>query len=215
MLRSYTQLVDMVTGIDNRLSCRCSVSQTVDNASYTEGTTVPYLYKWKRIMSMSSAFSYDPLFFSCIWILCSWDHASQFYVNKCLTRCNYTQFILSVNCSTCFGWFLHPSSGAQASGTSRPSTVVATCSYRGVETLNSPTVATGSNNGWLVPNAVDTVTCATDDGWRDHPKYVEQFTDKINCVELHLFEYLLTLSYIYYISSVITRSSEILLCALV
>jgi len=26
---------------------------------------------------------------------------------------NYTQFILSVNCCTCFGWFLHPSSGAQ------------------------------------------------------------------------------------------------------
>jgi len=43
-------------------------------------------------------------------------------VNNCPTRCNYTQFILSVNCSTCFGWFLHTSSGAQitvstASGT--------------------------------------------------------------------------------------------------
>ena len=23
------------------------------------------------------------------------------------------EFILPVNCSTCFGWFLHPSSGAQ------------------------------------------------------------------------------------------------------
>jgi len=47
------------------------------------------------------------------------------YVNKCPTRCNYTQFILSVNCSTYFGWFLHPSSGAQiavstASGVSQP-----------------------------------------------------------------------------------------------
>ena len=46
-------------------------------------------------------------------------------VNKCPRRCNYTQFILSVNCSTCFGWFLHPSSGAQitvstAPGTSQP-----------------------------------------------------------------------------------------------
>jgi len=29
------------------------------------------------------------------------------------TRCNVTQFILSGNCSTCFGWYLHPSSGAQ------------------------------------------------------------------------------------------------------
>jgi hypothetical protein len=29
------------------------------------------------------------------------------------TRCNFTQFILSGNCSTCFGWYHHPSSGAQ------------------------------------------------------------------------------------------------------
>jgi len=47
------------------------------------------------------------------------------YVNKYPTRCNYTQFILSVNCSTCFGWSLYPSSGAHitvstASGTSQP-----------------------------------------------------------------------------------------------
>jgi len=34
-------------------------------------------------------------------------------VNKYPTRCNYTQFILSVNYTTCFGWFLHLSSGAQ------------------------------------------------------------------------------------------------------
>ena len=33
-----------------------------------------------------------------------------------------------------------------------------------------------------VPDAVDTVISAPDDGWRDHPKHVEQFTDKINCV---------------------------------
>jgi len=50
---------------------------------------------------------------------------SIFYANKCPTRCNYTQFILSVSCSTCFGWFLHPSSGPQiavstVSGASQP-----------------------------------------------------------------------------------------------
>ena len=28
------------------------------------------------------------------------------------TRCNVTQFILSWNCSTCFGWYHNPSSGA-------------------------------------------------------------------------------------------------------
>ena len=33
-----------------------------------------------------------------------------------------------------------------------------------------------------VPDAVDRVICAPDDGWRNHLKHVEQFTDKINCV---------------------------------
>jgi len=48
-----------------------------------------------------------------VWIVSSWDRASKFYVNRCPTRCTYTQFVLSVNCCTCFGWSLHPSSGAQ------------------------------------------------------------------------------------------------------
>jgi len=54
--------------------------------------------------------------------------------NICPTRCNVTLFILSGNCSTCFGWYLHPSSGAQttvstASGICQ--TVTATCRYSG------------------------------------------------------------------------------------
>jgi len=35
------------------------------------------------------------------------------YSNINPTRCNVTHFILSGNCSTCFGWYRHPSSGAQ------------------------------------------------------------------------------------------------------
>jgi len=34
------------------------------------------------------------------------------YSNIYPTRCNVTQVILSGNCSTCFGWYHHPSSGA-------------------------------------------------------------------------------------------------------
>ena len=37
-----------------------------------------------------------------------------------------------------------------------------------------------------IPDAVDTVVCAPDDGRRYHPKHVQQFPDKINCVPLHL-----------------------------
>jgi hypothetical protein len=36
-----------------------------------------------------------------------------------------------------------------------------------------------------IPDAVDTVVCAPDDGWKYHPKHEEQFTD-INCVTLQL-----------------------------
>jgi hypothetical protein len=93
----------------------------------------------------------------------------KFYSNIYPTRRNGTQFILSGNCSTCFGCYHHPSSRAQttvstASGICQ--TVTATCRY--------------------IPDAVDTVVCALDDGWRYHPKHAQQFPDKINCVTLHL-----------------------------
>jgi hypothetical protein len=51
------------------------------------------------------------------------------YSNIYPTRCKITQFILSGNCSTCFGWYHHPSSGAEttvsiASGICQTVTVV-------------------------------------------------------------------------------------------
>jgi hypothetical protein len=46
-------------------------------------------------------------------------------------------------------------------------------------------IAADSRNG-VTTDAVDTVVCASDDGWWYHPKYVQQFPDKINCVTLHL-----------------------------
>jgi hypothetical protein len=81
------------------------------------------------------------------------------YVNTYPTRCNYTQII----CKLLYMF-----------------RVVSPPIIRG--TNNSSTIATCSNNGWLVPDAVDTVICTRDGGWRNHPKHVEQFTDKINCV---------------------------------
>jgi len=42
-----------------------------------------------------------------------------------------------------------------------------------------------------MPDTVDRVVCASDDGWRYHPKHVEQVPDKINCVTLHLVGYTL------------------------
>ena len=74
-------------------------------------------------------------------------------VSKCPTRCTYTQFILSVNCSTRFGWFLRPSSGAQ----------ITVCT------------ASGTSQPLLMPVTI-----------------VEEFTDNINCVQLHLVGHLLT-----------------------
>ena len=48
--------------------------------------------------------------------------------------------------------------------------------------LNTPMIAKGKSNSWIVTAAVDTAICAPDDGWRDRPKHVEQFTDTINSV---------------------------------
>ena len=88
--------------------------------------------------------------------------------NLCIlipTRCNVTQFILSGNCSICFGWYHHPSSRAQT------------------------TVSTVSGICHTV--TVDTVVCAPDDGWWYNSKHVERFPDKINCVTFHLVGYIL------------------------
>jgi hypothetical protein len=38
----------------------------------------------------------------------------------------------------------------------------------------------------LLPDDLDTVPCAPDDGRLYHLKHVEQFPDKINCITLHL-----------------------------
>ena len=89
---------------------------------------------------------------------------------------------ISRNCCTCFGWYLHLSSGAHttvstASGTVKP-LLLPVAIMEELELLsNSSTIATGSSNGLTVPDAVDTVVCAPDDGWRYHLKHVEQFPE--------------------------------------
>ena len=40
---------------------------------------------------------------------------------------------------------------------------------------NSSTITPGSSNG--LTSVVNTVVCAPDDGWRYHPKHVEQFPE--------------------------------------
>ena len=41
-----------------------------------------------------------------------------------------------------------------------------------------------------VPDAVDTVVCAPDDGWRYHPKHVEQFPEINQLCNVHLVGYI-------------------------
>ena len=77
--------------------------------------------------------------------------------------------IISGNCSTCFGWYFHPSSGthtnvSRASGICH--TVTAICRYRG-------RVGTGLSVLWVAY----ATHSASDDGWKYHPKHVEQFPD--------------------------------------
>ena len=109
-----------------------------------------------------------------IWSYHLQKYVSSFNVNKCPTRCNYTQLyfickllyifrvvsppiISSIN--NCFYSIWYWSTVAALADELRLS-------------LNSSAIAT-------VPDAVDIIACAPDDGWRGHPKHVEQFTDKI------------------------------------
>jgi len=48
--------------------------------------------------------------------------------------------------------------------------------------------------GVSLSDAVDTVVCSPEDGWWYHPKHVEQFPYKVNCVTLHLVGYILEFS---------------------
>jgi hypothetical protein len=120
---------------------------------------------------------------------------------------------ISGNCSTCFGRYFHLSSGAHttvstASGLCHA--VTAICRYRGRvgtglsvlwvayathSTLKAVTV-------WQIPDAVDKVVCAPDDGWKYHTKHVEQFPDMnklCNVASCWIYEYTGILLVVYYI----------------
>jgi len=61
-------------------------------------------------------------------------HIYSYYSNIYSKRCNVTQFILCGNCSICFGWYFHPSSGAQIIVSTESGichTVTVTCHYSG------------------------------------------------------------------------------------
>ena len=103
-------------------------------------------------------------------------------VNNCPTRCNNIQFIFTCNCCTRFGWYSYPSSGAHNTerdwmGTAAP-----------IQPRSRRVAVTVS----LMPDTVDTVLWAPDDGWRYQPKNVEQLQIKMNCILLHLVGRLLT-----------------------
>jgi hypothetical protein len=71
---------------------------------------------------------------------------------------------ISGNCSTCFGWYFHPSSGAHTTVSTASDichTVTAICCYHG-------RAGTGLSVLWVA---------YADDGWKYHPKHVQQFPD--------------------------------------
>jgi len=78
------------------------------------------------------------------------------------------------------------------------------------------TIAADSSNGVTntIPDAVDTVVCAPDDGWKYHPKHVEQFPDinkLFNFASCWIYEYvgiLLGVHYILHISRIRVKESQ-------
>jgi hypothetical protein len=137
---------------------------------------------------------------------------------------------ISGNCSTCFGWYHHPSSEAHtnvstASGICH--TVTATCRFRGrvgtglsvlwvpyathstlkpVPTL--PRKRQVAVTVWQISDAVGTVVCTSDDGWKYHPKHVEQLPGMYklsNVASCWIYEYngiLLGVHYILHINRI-------------
>ena len=69
-------------------------------------------------------------------------------------RRNVTQFILSGNCSTCFGCYHHPSSGAQTTVSTSGicHAITAVCCYRG-------RVGTGLSVLWVAYATHSTLSC--------------------------------------------------------
>jgi len=100
---------------------------------------------------------------------------------------------VSVNSSTCFGWYLHPSSRAHvtvspASGISKTVSVVNVNGrklqfrYSRFHDRRSCGYSDHIHDRLqlrflLMPDAVNTVTWVPDDGWRNQSKHVERFTD--------------------------------------
>jgi len=97
------------------------------------------------------------------------------------------QFIIFLqNCSACFGWYLHPSSGAHvtvitASGTGQAVFATFRCHGGVGMSSESSTIVEGSSHG--LTSARCCSYSAPDDGWRYHPKHAEQFCRNIiNCI---------------------------------
>jgi hypothetical protein len=94
-----------------------------------------------------------------------------------------TQFSLSGICSTFFGWYHHPSSGAQttvstASGIYHTVLWVAYATHSTLKPVPTlPRYRQVAVTVWQITAAVDRVVCAPDDGWKNHPKHAEQFPD--------------------------------------
>jgi len=114
----------------------------------------------------------------------------------------YSLFI-SANCSTLFGWYLHPSPGARVT--------VSTVSGITERDWMGTAVAIQSRSRQvavtvsIMPDIVNTVILDLDDGWRYHPKHVEQFADINKLYSVAYFGQLLT-----YIVKYILVTSELI-----
>jgi hypothetical protein len=127
-------------------SCEFYHTRVLDTQSYTctgytcTGYTIIHVY-WihnhTRVLDTQSYTCTGYTIKATHWIhfLTGFDHGNFLgYFNICPTRCNITQFILSGNCSTCFGRYFHPSLGANTTVSTASSichAVTVICRYRG------------------------------------------------------------------------------------
>jgi len=90
---------------------------------------------------------------------------------------HYTVHLFLENFSTCFGWYPHPSSGAHtivfAVSTYVTDRYNSHITLRSAPTLPQQTQVAVTVNKYQI---LQIQLCAPDDGWRYHPKHVEQFS---------------------------------------
>ena len=120
------------------------------------------VYFWKTALHVSGGISTHHQAHNCIY--------SSWYLSN--RYCYLPLLWKSWNCFECDVGIVMICFGAVATAPTQINTIPTPHSNQ----FQSSKIAAGNSNGLAIPDTVNRAVCAPDDGWRYHPKYVEQFS---------------------------------------